>query len=89
MNAYAYSTTVIVETVAQVIDISDASAIAAGTAFFAFPKDENHKEEAEENSLTKQVFEKIRHMTCKVVGSTSNSQTLWRYLDRSEVAQCS
>jgi hypothetical protein len=89
MDAFGFSTSVIVEAAAQVIRISDTSAITMRPAFFSFPKDENHEEDGKENSLTKQVFEKIRHVTCKKVGSPSNSQTLWRYLDRSEVAKCS
>ena len=89
MDALDFSTPVFVETAAQVITISDAAAIASRPAVFACPKNENHEEEAKENSLKQQVFEKIRHVTCKEVGSPSNSQTLWRYLDRSEVAQCS
>lgn len=89
MDGFGSSTPVIVETAAQVIRISDTSAITMRPALFSFPKDENYKEEAKENSPTKQVFEKIRHVTCKKVGSPSNSQTLWRYLDRSEVAKCS
>ena len=89
MKAFGFSTPVVVETAAQVINISDAATIASRPAIFAFPKNENHEEEAKEDSLKQQVFETIRHVTCKEVGSPSHKQTLWRYLDRSEVAQCS
>lgn len=89
MDAFGSSSPVVVETAAQVINVSDTAAIASRPTVFAFPKNENHEEDGKENSLKQQVFEKIRHVTCKQVGSPSNSQTLWRYLDRSEVAKCS